>query len=102
MKPFTLQKTDLKSRKQRIRLCLLVSLGILLVVGTVCLVAPSGSLGFGRFHLAYGKIPFPSPAVSKGLMHVGTWKTVSGREFGAALNIKGSVWAIDLRIDARD
>jgi len=102
MKILTVQKTDLKSRRQRIRLCLLVCLGILLVLGTACFVAPSGSLGYGGFHLAYGKIPLPSPNVSKGMMHFGAWKTVSGRGCGATLKIKGSVWAVELHIDARD
>ena len=102
MKAPTLPKTDLKSRKQRIRLCLLVSVGILLILGTVWFVAPFGSVGHVGAHLDYGKIPRPSPAFSKGLMHVAAWKTGTGVGCGATSKIKGSVWAVELHIDTHD
>jgi len=102
MNALTLQKTDLKSRKQRICLCLLASIGILLVVGMGYFVAPLWSVKYDGFHFNYGRIRFPSTNVSSGLIHVGVVNNVYGRTYAVTLKLTDKVWGCELWIGPRE
>jgi len=104
MKSFLLQRVNLGSRKQRVHLAIIVSLGLLAAFLLAFFLQATEPSGFHGVHLYQRKysVALAGSSAPPGMLHAATFKNGLTKVYALQCRVKSTFWYWEFQVESQD